>query len=288
MRIAVTGAGGLLGSELCRQLAGAAIPLEFPAFDLTDPASVRRGVEGARPEAVINTAAYTQVDAAEKDAETCRAVNVAGVRYLAETCGRVGANLVQVSTDYVFGGDLNRRTPYRESDPPVPQGIYAKSKLDGEREAAACGEHLIVRSCGLFGRPGPRTVKQPFVDAMLALGARGEAVRVVDDQWVSPTYAIHMARAILFLLVAKARGTYHVVNAGCATWRQVAEEIFRQAGLAVEVHPITTAEFGADAPRPAYSVLDASKYRSLGGPPLPAWQDALAEYLASRKGEARQ
>jgi dTDP-4-dehydrorhamnose reductase len=287
MRIAVTGAGGLLGSELCRQLAGAAIPLEFPDFDLTDPASVRRGVEAARPKAIINAAAYTQVDAAERDGETCRAVNVTGVRHLAETCGRLGATLVQMSTDYVFG-DPNRRTPYRESDQPAPQGVYAKSKLDGEREAAACGEHLIVRSCGLFGRPGPRTAKLPFVEAMLALGLRGEPVRVVDDQWVGPSYAVHVARAILFLLAAKARGTYHVVNAGSATWRQVAEEIFRQAGMAVEVRPITSAEFGAAAPRPAYSVLDASKYRSLGGPPLPSWQVALAEYLAIRESNLQR
>jgi dTDP-4-dehydrorhamnose reductase len=281
LRIAVTGAEGQLGSELCRQLGGCAMGLDVPALDLADGKSVRAALADLRPDALINTAAYTKVDKAEKEIDLCWAINARGVGRLAEVCRELDCPLVQISTDYVFGGDAARRTPYRESDQPGPQGVYARSKLEGERLAAGWAKHFIVRTCGLYGPAAPRSGGN-FVATMLRLGRQRGRLRVVADQYCTPTYVPHLARAICFLLDSGAFGLYHVVNAGATTWHDFAAEIFRQAGLAVSLEPIGTAEYGAPAPRPAYSVLDTSKYHSLpGAPPMPAWQEALAEYLPS-------
>lgn len=279
MNIAVTGAGGQLGGELCRRLGERALPLDVPRFDLTDAEGVLQTLVDLRPGAVINTAAYTLVDRAEQDADRCRRINADGVAHLAEACRRLDVPLVQISTDYVFGSDLNRTTPYREDDTPGPLGVYAQSKREGEVQAAAWPQHVIVRTCGLYGRRGPQTSASNFVDTMLRLGREGKPLRIVDDQQCTPSYVPHVAAAILFLLEARRFGTYHVVNRGATTWYGFASEIFRLSGLQVPMERITTAQYGAPAPRPLYAVLDTSKYHALGGPAMPRWQDALAEYL---------
>ena len=280
MKIAITGAEGQLGAELCRQLGTAAVGLELPRFDLTDGRCVVQMLCETRPRAVINTAAYTQVDKAEEEAELCRAVNAGGVRHLVEACRKLECPLVQISTDYVFGGRSERRTPYRESDATHPQGVYARSKLEGERHAADWHQHFVVRTCGLYGRPSPRSAGN-FVDTMLRLAKERKRLSVVDDQHCTPSYVAHVARAVRFLLSTEAYGTYHVVNTGSTTWYGLAEEIFRRTGLEVELERISTSQYGAAAPRPSYSVLDVSKYHSLPGcPPMPTWQAALAEYLS--------
>jgi dTDP-4-dehydrorhamnose reductase len=282
MRIAVTGSQGQLGSELCRQLGGDAAGLDLPQFDLTDRDRVLRTLIEIAPQAVINTAAYTQVDRAEEEIQRCRAVNARGVAHLVEACRALDCVLVQISTDYVLGGDTRRRVPYRETDEPQPQSVYARSKLEGERLAAEWEKHLVVRTCGLYGRPGPRSAGN-FVETMLGLAARRARLRVVDDQRLTPSYVPHVARAIRFLLETDAYGTYHVTNVGETTWYDFAAEIFRLAGLPVELEPISTSEYGAKAPRPPYSVLDTSKYHALPGrPAMPLWQSALGEYLAAR------
>ncbi|MHB1036370.1 MAG: dTDP-4-dehydrorhamnose reductase [Pirellulales bacterium] len=281
MKIAVLGAEGQLGGELCRQLAADAIPLDRPLLDLTDHDTVARVLAEARPDAVINTAAYTQVDKAEQEPDLCRRVNTEAVGYLAEACRRLDCPLLQVSTDYVFGGDAARSTPYRECDETSPQGIYARTKLEGECQAAGWEKHFIVRTCGLYGRRGPQTPGGNFVDTMLRLGRERRRVSVVDDQHCTPSYVPHVARAMLYLIGTQAWGLYHVVNSGATTWHDFAAEIFRQAEMDVALTRITTAQYGAAAPRPGYSVLDTSKYHALGGPAMPSWQAALAEYLES-------
>ena len=279
-KIAVTGAGGQLGTELSRQLGARAIGLDLPTFDLTNRKAVLDVLGKLWPQVIINTAAYTQVDKAEAEARRCRAINVQGVAHLVRACRKLDCVLVQLSTDYVFGGNAERRTPYRETDPPSPQGVYAQTKFEGERYAADWERHFIVRTCGLYGRPGPRSAGN-FVATMLRLAATRRKVRVVADQHCTPSYVPHVARAIRFLLKTEAYGTYHVVNSGATTWHGFAVEIFRQADLDVKVEPITTAEYGAPASRPAYSVLDTSKYRSLvGAPVMPTWQEALAQYCS--------
>jgi dTDP-4-dehydrorhamnose reductase len=282
MTIAITGAEGQLGSALCRQLGADAVGLDLPAFDLTDGRCVADTLERLRPRAVINTAAYTLVDRAEEEIERCRAINVDGVALLAEVCARLDCTLVQISTDYVFGRDATRREPYRETDEPGPLGVYGQAKCDAERAAARCPQHLIVRTCGLYGRLGPRSPGN-FVETMLRLAAAHKPLRVVDDQHGTPSYVPHVARAILFLLTAGTCGIYHVVNRGATTWYRLAVELFGQAGIEASVAPITAAQYGAPAPRPAYGVLDTAKYHALAGAPaMPTWQEALAEYLATR------
>lgn len=279
MNIAVTGAGGQLGGELCRRLGERAISLDLPQFDLTDRDKTIQTLLDLRPGAVINTAAYTLVDRAEQEADRCRRINAEGVAHLAEACRRLDVPLVQISTDYVFGRDLNRSTPYREDDAVGPLGVYAQTKLEGEAQAAAWHKHIIVRTCGLYGRRGPQTAASNFVDTMLRLGREGKPLRIVDDQYCTPSYVPHVAQALLFLVEAGHFGTYHVVNRGSTTWHGFASEIFRQSDLQVEITRITTAEYGAPAPRPLYAVLDTNKYHALGGPAMPTWQNALAEYL---------
>jgi dTDP-4-dehydrorhamnose reductase len=314
MRIVITGSQGQLGAELCRQYAaeGSAgltqagsedvsesgsvgsepgrvasepgrvapvVGLDLPDFDLTDRDCVLTTLLRLRPEVIINTAAFTRVDKAEQEPALCRRVNVDGVKHLVEACRELDCTLVQISTDYVFGRDAGRTAPYRETDEPGPLGIYGQTKLDGERLAAQWSKHFVVRTCGLYGRLGPRSAGN-FVETMLRLGAAGRSLRVVDDQHCTPTNVSHLAQAIRFLARTTAYGTYHVVNAGETTWYELAREILRQAGLDVPIEPITTAEYRALAPRPAYSVLDTHKYHALDRrPAMASWQDALTEYL---------
>lgn len=279
MRVAVTGAQGQLGSELMRQLGTDAVGLELPEFDLTDRTRVLDMLQAIRPDVVINTAAYTQVDKAEENVSLCRAINASGVGHLAEACRRLDCILVQISTDYVFGRDQARVTPYRETDPPGPLGVYGQTKLEGEQQAAAWAKHFIVRTCGLYGQLGPRTPGN-FVATMLRLGRERDLLRIVRDQHCTPSYVPHVARAVRFLLGTREYGLYHVVNTGATTWYDLAAELFRLTGLTVRLEPITTAAYGAPAPRPAYSVLDTAKYHALAGrPALPSWQAALAEYV---------
>ncbi|MHC4403808.1 MAG: dTDP-4-dehydrorhamnose reductase [Planctomycetota bacterium] len=283
MTVVVTGCMGQLGSELCRQLDAEAAGLDLPELDLTRPHQVLTLLTEMRPRAVINTAAYTHVDKAEADADRCRAVNADGVACLAEACRRMNCPLVQISTDYVFGGDTNRQAPYRETDPPHPLAVYGQTKLEGERHATSWEKHFVIRTSGLFGRLGPRSSGN-FVETMLELAGRQKRLRVVCDQRSTPTYVPHLARAVLFLLRAADYGTYHVVNSGETTWHGLATELFRQVGIDAEIEPVGTAEYGAAARRPKYSVLDTTKYHNLPGrPEMPHWTVALAEHVATRE-----
>jgi dTDP-4-dehydrorhamnose reductase len=265
---------------LGRRLGNGAVGLDHETLDITDRDAVRARLAEVRPAVVINTAAYTAVDRAESEPERCRAVNAEAVGHLAEACREHGALLVQCSTNYVFGADTPRRAPYREDDPPAPQGVYAQAKLEGEQRAAAAPRHLVVRTCGLYGALPVGAKTSNFVATMLRLGREREVVRVVSDQTCTPSYVDDVAAAIEFLCQSDAQGTFHVVNGGSTTWYDFAAEIFRLARLPARLERISTAEYGAAAPRPAFSVLDTSKYRALGGPPLADWHDALARHLA--------
>lgn len=328
MSIAVTGAYGQLGGELCRQLGARAIPLDIDTLDLTDGRAVVERITSLQPEAVINCAAYTAVDRAETEPEKCRAVNAVAVEHLTLACGKLDCPLVQISTDYVFGAEPPPSPrPWREDDPVFPQGVYARTKLEGERIAALHKKHWIVRTCGLYARPTDARAAN-FVKTMLRLGASKSELRIVNDQHCTPTYVPHLARAIQFLLdtqgglsqfsrhekygcsdsldrrengtvplappekcdsspkngpVPAPWGTYHVTNTGQTTWSEFAAEVFRLAGMPITIQPITTAEYGAPAARPAFSVLDTGAYHRLGGPAMPDWRAALAEYFGEWK-----
>lgn len=276
MRYLITGGTGQLAVELQRLWGTSAVAVDRRQLDLATPEAWEPVLERYAPDVVINAGAYTQVDRAEAEPETCFRVNAEGVRQLALACEQRGAKLVQISSDYVFAG-TSRRRPLTESEPVSPLGVYASSKYGGELAAALCREHLIVRTCGLYGHaPGANN----FVATMLRLGSTRRQLRVVNDQTCTPTSTKHLARALQHLIDSDQRGLFHVTNRGDTTWHAFAVEIFRQAQLEVEVLPITTEEYGAAAPRPAYSVLDTTKYHATSGPEMPSWQAALAEYLS--------
>ena len=214
-------------------------------------------------------------------------MNVTAVEALAAACRELDSPLVQLSTDYVFGGRPGIGRPWREDDMAAPKGVYAATKFEGEQAAAAWPKHLIVRTCGLYARPSQVSARN-FVKTILRLARTQPKLRVVDDQHCTPSYVPHVARAILYLLrtggAAPAPwGVYNVTNRGATTWCGFAREIVRLAGLDVPVEPITTADFAAPAPRPAYSVLDTTVYHRLGGPVMPDWKEALGEYFEELK-----
>jgi dTDP-4-dehydrorhamnose reductase len=275
----VTGANGQLGRAMRRHLAGHdVVATGRQDLDVTDPEAVREAVGGWRPGVVVNCAAFTDVDGAERHPEQAARVNGEAVRHLALACREVGAALVQVSTDYIFDGRTDR--PYRVDDPPNPLNVYGASKLQGERHALALlPEAYVVRTSWLYGVGG-----RNFVETMLRLGRERAEIRVVTDQRGAPTFADDVARAIADLIATGRYGVYHVTNQGATTWFEFARHIFAAAGMRVDVVPTTSAAFGRPARRPANSVLDPHPLEETIGYLLPRWEDGLARYLAQRGG----
>jgi dTDP-4-dehydrorhamnose reductase len=275
VRLLVTGSRGQLG--LAVQAAAPLLGLEcagfdLPELDITDAIAVRGVVSAVRPDAIVNCAAFTAVDAAEADEARATAVNGTAVAGLAHAADEAGAVLVQISTDYVFDGRPGR--PWREDDPTRPLSAYGRSKVAGEVAAARAREHLIVRTAWLFGQGAN------FVEAIRKQVVEGKReLSVVADQLGSPTYAVDLTAAILGLLAGGARGIVHAVNGGETTWQGFAAEIVRQLGADVAIRPITATELGRPAPRPANSVLDTTRLREFLGRQLPPWQNALGRYL---------
>lgn len=278
----VTGAAGQLGTELLLALAGAddlVVGVTRADLDVTDASAVLDAVRLARPDVVVNCAAYTAVDAAETDADTAMAVNGSAPGHLAVAAREVGARLVQVSTDYVFSGDAT--TPYDEDAPTGPRSVYGRTKLAGERAVleALPESGYVVRTAWLYGAHGPN-----FVRTMLRLAGERETVDVVDDQVGQPTWTRDLAGQIIALARSDApAGVYHGTNAGQVSWFGLTREIFRLAGLDPErVHPTTTDRFPRPAPRPAWSVLGHDRWSAVGLAPMRAWDVALETMLRSQ------
>jgi dTDP-4-dehydrorhamnose reductase len=283
MRIAVIGARGQLGSDLVGQLDGEVIPLTRADVDLDRPETIAPALAATRPDVVVNCAAYNFVDRAESEPDAAMRVNAWGVRELARACRDRSCRLVHFSTDYVFGLDEDRSTPFGEDDPPGPVSVYGLSKLAGEYLVrAASQENLVIRTCGLYGVRGSGGKGGNFVETMLRLAGQGKPVRVVADQRCTPTYTVDLAVAVADLIRRGCRGLYHVTSSGDCTWCEFAAEIFCQSGLTVDLSPITSAEYAAPARRPRYSVLSMRKLHDGGGSPLPDWRDALRRYLRKR------
>lgn len=281
MRIAILGAHGQLGGELQHRLGGQAVSFSRHEIDITSEARVDGALTLAKVDAVVNCAAFNAVDLAETEPEAALWGNALGPRIVAAFCERNKIPFVQISTDYVFGLDAKRTTPYRETDLPGPQGVYAVMKLAGEEFVrAGCSRHFLLRTCGLYGRRG-QSGKRNFVETMLKLGREKPELKIVGDQRCTPTSTKDLADAIAGLLETTAYGTYHVTNSGGCSWAEFATEIFRLANLSPKVIPITTADYGAKAPRPPYSVLDCAKLDGVLGKPLRPWKEALQEYLTT-------
>src|SRR4051812_4891299 len=256
MKIVVCGAGGMLGRDLVRAGAAAGHELSGPArseLDVTDAGAVRDAIKEARPDSVLNCAAWTDVDGAEEHEPEATRVNGEGAGNVAAAAAEAGASVLYVSSDYVFDGE--KREPYIEADATGPVSAYGRSKLAGE-EATAAGNprHFIVRSSWLFGSHGGN-----FVATMLRLGGERDDLRVVDDQVGCPTWTGHLAEGLLGLAAGEDYGVHHLAGGGDCSWCAFAREIFRRAGVECEVQPITTDQYPLPAKRPAYSVLRSTR-----------------------------
>jgi len=294
MKILITGANGMLGYALGEVLKGHELTgtgigesghLTFPfhVCDITDPEAVLDLVETVKPDAVLHAAAFTDVDRAEQEPERALAVNFEGTKNLLKSFVRKKPFFVLISTDYVFDGI--KKTPYLETDVPNPVSAYGKSKWLAEnviRENFRSG--LTVRTSWLYGPRGKN-----FVDTVLRLSREREVLGMVDDQRGRPTYTFDLATALgkIFdrcsalggIPDASIQGTMHVANSGEATWLDFAREIFLLTGSRTKLEAISSAQLGRSAPRPAYSVLDVSRYEKFAGAPLRSWKEALAEYI---------
>jgi dTDP-4-dehydrorhamnose reductase len=282
LRIVVIGADGQLGSDLVKTLAGDEVsPLYFPGFDVTRPDKVRSVLQGLRPTVVINTAAFHRVDDCEDDPESAFRVNAIAVRDLARLAGDLDFILVHFSTDYVFDG--RKRAPYVESDPPNPLNVYAVSKLAGEFFVRSIAEkHFLIRTCGLFGEASSGEKGYNFVDRMIALADEGKRLRVVDDQWVTPTSTVELAERVGELIRTGEYGLYHLTSEGQCTWFEFAREAFSLMGRTVRLEPVDSKAFAAKARRPLYSVLENKRAKEIGLKGFSAWKDALRGYLEKK------
>jgi dTDP-4-dehydrorhamnose reductase len=274
MRILITGAGGMLGQDVgMAAVAGGHEPITLPRaqLDIGDAAAVAVAVAATAPDAVINCAAWTNVDGAEAEEDAATAVNGPGAGHVAAAAQAVGAWTVHVSSDYVFDGA--KRAPYVESDPVGPLSAYGRSKLIGELQVARAApeSHTVVRSAWLFGAGGrcfPKTIRR--------LAGERDQLTIVDDQVGCPTFTGHLAAALVSLAVEPRLGILHVAADEQCSWCEFAQAIVDAAGLDCDVRPIATRDYPLPATRPAYSVLRSER----GAPGLPSWRDGLAEFQA--------
>ena len=290
MKILITGSKGQLGLELVKQLKIKGlykiIDTDRDELDIVDIDNVNEFILSSKPDVVINCAAHTAVDLCETDIENAYKINAIGPRNLAIACEKVNAKFVQVSTDYVFDGNIDR--PYREDDNTCPNSIYGSSKLMGENFTKEfCSRHFIVRTAWLYGDGNN------FVRTMLKLSETNKEINVVNDQFGSPTSTVDLAKAIIELIHTEHYGTYHGTCEGKCSWYDFAQKIFEISNIDIKVNPVTSEEYKRLAPRPAYSVLDNFMLKLVGLNSFRNWEDALIEYLneeaflevASTKGE---
>jgi dTDP-4-dehydrorhamnose reductase len=279
--ILILGGSGQVARALASRLPDAMV-LGRPDFDFDAPERITPTLEGIAPRLIINAAAYTAVDKAESEPEAADRANHTGPRLLAEYARRAGIALIHISTDYVFDG--SKTEPYVETDPTGPTGVYGATKLAGEQAVlAACDRAIVLRTAWVYAAEGKN-----FVRTMLSLGSRMPKLRVVADQVGNPTSAADLAGAIAGIIARieadgwkpEFAGVFHAAGTGAVSWHGFALEIFRLAGMAVDVAAITTAEYPTPAKRPANSRLDCGKLERVFGLKLPAWQESLARVVA--------
>lgn len=278
MRIFVTGSKGQLGRDSLDVFADCeAAGLDLPDLDIADPGAVERALSAFRPDAVINAAAYTQVDRAETDREAARRANAVGPRVLAEYVERHGGVLVHLSTDYVFDGRRPPPQPYLETDPTGPASVYGTTKLEGEEAVRrATARHIILRTAWLYGARGHN-----FLRTILrrALAKPDVPLRVVADQYGSPTWSRRLAEQIRKALEGGARGLYHASAEGACTWYELAVEFLRRMDVGIRVEPCATAEYPTPARRPANSILENARLKAEGLHVMRPWAEDLAEFV---------
>ncbi len=287
-RIWITGASGQLGLalysllqdstkyELYRTGLRTGIGKELPVLDISDKEAVENYVEQIKPEIIINCAAMTAVDLCESEEERAYNINALGPKYLAQAAEVIGAKLIHISTDYVFDGMANE--PYTEASTPNPASAYGRTKQLGDNFVESnCSRYFILRTAWIYGEG------KNFVKTMLRLADSGNPIRVVADQFGTPTSALELARVIVLLMETENYGIYHATCEGSTSWYEFATTIFKELKMETEVLPITTKEYPTPAKRPKYSVLDNQALRERHGYTMKEWQEALREYLEQMK-----
>ena len=276
MKVLVTGVKGQLGYDVVNELEKRgleAFGVDIQEMDITDADSVKSVILEAAPDAVIHCAAYTAVDAAEDNQEICRKVNADGTQNIADMCKLLDIPMIYISTDYVFDGQGER--PWMPDDDRAPLNVYGQTKYEGELAVQnTLDKYFIVRIAWVFGVNGKN-----FIKTMLNLGKTRDHLTVVNDQFGSPTYTYDLARRLVDMIQTDKYGIYHATNEGICTWYEFACEIFKQAGLKVEVTPVTSDQYPAKAKRPSNSRMSKDKLEENGFDRLPTWQDALGRYL---------
>jgi dTDP-4-dehydrorhamnose reductase len=279
MSILVTGARGMLGFDLCNLLrtqGHQVVEWDLPERDVSDVTPTITEVKRLKPKTIFHLAAYTDVDGAEQHRADAYRINTMGTWTMAIAARDSGAELVFISTDYVFDGA--KRAPYLENDKPNPLNYYGTTKLLGEQAVEKdVRRHYICRTSWLYGRHG-----RSFVDTIIGLAREKDCLEVVGDQQGSPTYTRDLASALTLLIGSKRYGTYHVSNSETCTWYQFAQEIVRQAGLGVQVRSTTSNQSVRPARRPGFSVLDNGLFQTQFGHTLRPWNEALRDYLKER------
>lgn len=283
MRIVLLGANGQLGSDLTGALAHhELIPSTRATCNVSDTNQLSMFLSAARPDVIINTTAFHQVDLCESRATDAFRMNAAVPYELSLCSNRLGAWLVHFSTDFVLWGDGS--APLRETAVPDPRSVYARSKLAGEwmvRDVAA--KHLVVRTSGLYGVAGSSGKGGNFVETMLGKARAGESIRVVDDQLVTPTWTGNLADQVRVMIEAGIEGLVHASAEGQCSWFEFAREIFDQSGICANLSAVTTSELGSPAVRPAYSVLENARLRDSGLNVMKPWREGLALYLNAKR-----
>ena len=282
MKVLVTGASGQLGYDVVRELmkrGHEAVGVSSKEMDITDQAQVKKMITEANVDVVMHGAAYTAVDAAEDNEAQCRLVNANGTENIAVVCKKLDIPMVYISTDYVFDGQGTR--PWEPEDERHPLNVYGQTKYEGELAVQKYLEkYFIVRIAWVFGINGNN-----FIKTMLKLSKTHDTLTVINDQIGSPTYTYDLARLLVDMMETDKYGIYHATNEGLCSWYEFAVEIFRQAGISMNVIPVTSAEYkAAKAKRPFNSRMNKDKLEENGFERLPQWQDALARYLEELKG----
>jgi len=284
MKVLLIGANGQLGTDMNRvfQQAGDRVfPYVRAQLDVCSESRVAEVLAETKPDVVLNTAAYHRVEECEKKSDLAFLVNGTAAMNLAIACQKEDAILVHFSTDYVFGG-YEKNAPYEETDRPAPLNVYGASKVLGEYLIPAYTDrYFIVRVCGLYGVAGSSGKGGNFVETMLKKAMADEAIRVVDDQVLTPTYTVDLAEAVRKLVLTKKFGLYHLSSEGECSWYEFTRHIFQSAGIQAKLSPVKSTEFASRVKRPSYSVLSKAKVRALGVS-LPTWKDALPRYLKQR------
>jgi len=280
MRTLVLGAKGQLGRDLMQRLSyeGETVGFDLPELDITNPEHVADAIHEMHPDAIVNAAAFTDVEAAEDQEEAAFAINEVGAGRVADTADLLNVPVVYYSTDFVFAGDS--ASPYEPDDACGPLSVYGRSKAAGERATRAANQrHFVIRTAWLYG-PGGNN----FVEKILRLAQTTPALTVVDDEVGSPTHTADLAEATAALLNTHSYGTYHAVNDGSCGRREFAQAILETAGIALPVQGCSSAQFPMKAQRPRYSVLSNDKLQQVTGCVMPHWRDALKLYMQRRQG----